>query len=575
MDRLRQTYLLIVIGFLFGFSQNNKNDINISDLFLENVYATVNTTTLLCGEKLFYKVYCLNPINNSESNLSKIAYIELIEKNKKSILKQKINLENGKGFGDIFIPTTLETGNYKLICYTNLSLNNLETSFYEIDIFIINPFIPINNQTEEKLNIENPRNNYDDLQNKNFSLKLSKKIFDHREKVIVEIDTIQNHMNKSSFSVSVRKVEKLPLKKQMTSADFSLNSSKTEYKTTSNQIKFIPEIRGEIVSGFINSKSKTTDLENKLISLSIPGKSFGVKIVKTDKFGKFSFILDKYPSETNSIIQVLGEDRSDFSIQLETTNTPDLKNLKFSDNLFLNPTDKSLIEEHSVANQIENAYYENKTDSLFTEPISNPFYHTNEKNYILDDYTRFSTLKETITEVLTEIYSKKSNGKYSMFLRNDNIDLSRYGKPLILVDGIVIQDESELFDYNPNNIYKVSVINKLYIYGPKMFAGIISFITKNNDFQIKSEGDYLKKTALIRPQNSKHYFSPDYYNSNGLERIPDYRYQLYWNPNLEISSNTNSFTFFTSDISGLFEIVVDGFNEKGDPLSFSKIFEVK
>jgi len=72
------------------------------------------------------------------------------------------------------------------------------------------------------------------------------------------------------------------------------------------------------------------------------------------------------------------------------------------------PSDlKQSIEERSVANQIENAYYVQKKDSIVPDLQTNAFFESLQKEYVLDDYTRFPTMKETITEVVTELYYTK------------------------------------------------------------------------------------------------------------------------------------------------------------------------
>jgi hypothetical protein len=70
--------------------------------------------------------------------VSKIGYIELIDSNNQNVYK--IYLKNGTGQGDFFIPTTLKTGDYKLVAYTTWMLNRSVTALFQVSISIINPF---------------------------------------------------------------------------------------------------------------------------------------------------------------------------------------------------------------------------------------------------------------------------------------------------------------------------------------------------------------------------------------------------------------------------------------------------
>ncbi|HJY14314.1 MAG TPA: hypothetical protein VJ304_16075, partial [Flavobacterium sp.] len=97
----------------------------------ESVYVHANASTFVTGETLLYKIYCLKSSDKTPSIISKIAYVELVDSNKKSVFKTKIALENSYGQGDYFIPTTLKTGNYKLIGYTDWMLNKPTSDLFQ------------------------------------------------------------------------------------------------------------------------------------------------------------------------------------------------------------------------------------------------------------------------------------------------------------------------------------------------------------------------------------------------------------------------------------------------------------
>ncbi|MNT07027.1 hypothetical protein D3C72_1417160 [compost metagenome] len=241
----------------------------------------------------------------------------------------------------------------------------------------------------------------------------------------------------------------------------------------------------------------------------------------------------------------------------------------------MSPELKKDIEERSTASQIQNAYYQIKKDSLVTEAVMNPFFTTIEKSYVLDDYTRFPTLKENIVEVIVELYYRRNNGKYQLHIRNNQKDLEMYGPPLVLVDGLLIQDPSDLFDYNMANVSRVSLITEPYVYGPNLYGGLVSFETKNNEFSENYVKKYLKTTEIQRPNPEKVYNNPDYSPGNKLQRVPDYRYQLLWKPDIKLDTKEETLSFYTSDIKGNFEVILEGFTENGQPVYVSKNITVK
>jgi len=587
LDRIKHLLILILLssGNLIVSAQNNniqnKNQ-NLNTSMQETIFLHSNTTTFLTGETLYYKLFCLNPLNNIPSLISKIAYIELVDNNKNSLQKNKVYLDKGIGAGEYFIPTTLKTGNYKVIAYTKWMLNNPKSQTNEIDVFIINPF-----QTQEpnenitfdptsKSIISIPQSSAtSSLSNeKRVDFELDKESYYTRDKANIKIKSLTETIEKGNYSLSIRKIDQIPTLKQLSPQEFikKTTNNYTNYDTTS--FTYIPELRSELITGTIVSKSNLP-VNDKSLSLSLPGKEFVLKIVKTNAQGKFAFLMDRFPNFSNAIIQVLDHKSTDYTIIFDPFPKFDPSGLQFTSKLNLTDDLKKDIEERSTASQIQNAYYQIKKDSLVTEATINPFFNTIEKTYLLDDYTRFPTLKENIVEVIVELYYRRENDKYKLRVRNDHKDLEMYGSPLVMVDGLLIQDPSDLFDYNMGNVDKVSLINEPYVYGPNLYGGMISFETKNSDFATTYAKKYLKTMEIQRPNPKKVYYNPDYKAGNNLKRIPDYRYQLLWEPNISLDQKEETLSFYTSDLKGNFEVVLEGFTETGQPVYVSKTISVK
>ncbi|MET3022184.1 hypothetical protein [Flavobacterium hydatis] len=580
--------MLIAISTL-ATAQNsslNKNE-TISKSTSENIFIHSNTSTLIVGETLHCKLYCLNSSDNSLSNMSKIAHVELVNNENQIVFINKIYLENGKGQGDFFIPTTISTGNYKLIAYTNWMLNKKDSKVSEIDLVIINPYLTstksnsntASNSQKKETKTSETKSDLVHVPSKdqNFTIELNKISAIKREQLLLKIKSLNAISSKGSYSLSIKKIDNLPSKKSLSSYEFvKYNSDNKWVNTINDSIIFIPELRGEIISGTITNSKDPKQINDKSVALSIPGTDFGFKIVKTNQNGKFNFVLDKNPNYTNAVAQVIGEDKNDYKIEIDKNKPYNLSELKFTEELNLTSDYKNSIEERSVANQIENAYYSIKKDSVENNSKAVPFFNSLQKEYVLGDYTSFPSLKETITEVIKEVYYREEDKKYSLNVRDINYDLKYFSEPaLVLVDGLLIQNVNELFDYKTDNIYKVSVVPGVYFYGPKAFNGIISFTTKNNDYVSKETGSYILKSEIQRPLNKTVYFKQDYTDGNKYDRIPDYRYQLLWQPEVTLENKENTISFFTSDVSGEFEISLEGFTQEGIPVSLRETFEVK
>ncbi|MBF4514913.1 hypothetical protein IRZ71_01065 [Flavobacterium sp. ANB] len=580
---------MLIAIHTFAIAQNrlpNKNEI-ISKSTNESIFVHLNNTTLIVGETLHCKLYSLNPVNNTFSKISKIAYVDLVNNENQIIFTNKIYLDNGRGQGNFFIPTTIETGSYKLIVYTNWMLNKIDNKVNTTDLLLINPYI-VNKKATSSKDSRSQKSQAETLGNNSvaensdkdngFAIEINKRTFQEREQVSLKIKSFISKDFKGSYSISVKKIDDLPFKKQMTASEFVKFKSTNELTNAlKDSILFLPELRGEIISGTIINNKDPKQVAGKNIALSLPGKDFAFKIAKTNQFGRFNFILDKDPNFTNAIFQVFENDKNDYKIEIDNNRGYNkLSELKIADELNLTADYKNSIEQRSIANQIENAYYSLKKDSIPTNSKAIPFYQPLSKEYILSDYTKFPSLKETITEVLKEVYYREKDNNYSLGVRDVNYDMNYFSEPaLVLVDGLLIQNVNELFNYKTENIYKVNIVPGIYFYGPKAFNGIINFTTKNNDYITSAKGDYILKTEIQRPQNTISAFKQDYTDKEKYDRIPDYRYQLLWQPEVSLENPETTITFFTSGVSGTFEINLEGFTNEGIPVSLRETFEVK
>ncbi|MFK5972968.1 MAG: hypothetical protein QM485_06770, partial [Flavobacteriaceae bacterium] len=157
MKKSSVLFYLGFIGFLyFGYGQyqiKNLEELNgYNAIPEETVYIHYNDGFFLAGEYLYYKLYCLNAENTAPSTVSKVAYVELVSKNKQPIFKHKIRLKSGLGQGDFFIPTTTPSGNYKLIGYTQWMRNADQGLFFQSNITIVNPYQELQEPLQPYLN---------------------------------------------------------------------------------------------------------------------------------------------------------------------------------------------------------------------------------------------------------------------------------------------------------------------------------------------------------------------------------------------------------------------------------------
>lgn len=541
----------------------------------ENVELSINSDLLLAGELLQYKAFVLNK-SNTPSELSKVVYVSMRNEGDSIVFSHKLKVESGTANGDFFIPSTLETGVYTLIGYTNFSRNNPENSFFQKNIFILNTFIKteIKNKIVDTVNLKSLSNNDVEsprIEDSSDGIQIitDKKSYGFREKVTLNIENSLGSLA-GNFVVSVRKINPV---------EFSNLSTRSKGSSSSEEF-YIPEMRGELISGVVLSKVNNKPVANKIVSLTIPGKDYVFKLAKTNSQGRFFFSVTEGYDAEESIVQLneAEADAANFTLTLDKKNL----NLQIEKPRFLklDPSIKSWLEERSVQLQIENAYFDAKKDSILDNKITPAFYDNLGSLFLLDDYTRFPTVRETFVEVVTHAAVRGSgeNTRFLVYNAYDPNGLAKFNDlpPLVLMDGMLIQNNNDVLGYNAREIKSIRVVPQPYRYGPKIYSGIIAVATKSGDFVPSLSKDYVEKINLTPAVKIKQNYRPEYSVNSVLSRIPDYRVQLYWQSNLCLisDSKSESVSFYTSDVSGMYEINLHGYTDKGSEITTTKHFSV-
>lgn len=104
----------------------------------EKLYVHTDKNFYLAGELLWFKIYNVDGARYQPVNLSKIAYVEILDRENKPVMQAKIALTKGKGNGSFYLPVSVNSGNYKLRAYTNWMKNFSAANYFEKPVTIVN-----------------------------------------------------------------------------------------------------------------------------------------------------------------------------------------------------------------------------------------------------------------------------------------------------------------------------------------------------------------------------------------------------------------------------------------------------
>jgi hypothetical protein len=184
--------------------------------------------------------------------------------------------------------------------------------------------------------------------------------------------------------------------------------------------------------------------------------------------------------------------------------------------------------------------------------------------FFTKDYIDLPNIEEFLFELVPEVTVSYQKNIPSIHTSKRN---AYQNLPfLILIDNIPISDVRTFLNIKPNAIKTIELIDNSYVIGDSKYNGVIHAFSKNQNIA----GIDLPKNSLFF---NYHTYSPsktckDYRLINS--RTPDRRNCLYWNPDLDLSNtNTTSFSFYTSDIQGDYEIIVHCISKINGEVTFS------
>lgn len=588
---MKKTALLLLLLMLFGYTGKSQATLNTAEAIdgfnnipQEEVFVHYNTSLLFTGEYLYYKMYCLDTKSKNTSTISKMGYVEMVDATGKRIFKHKLRLENGLGQGDFFLPPTVPSGNYKLLGYTQWMTNGEKNHFFHQDISVVNPYqenqdailvmpagedMPVGSIAESATNTN--------VESSLLSIDLPSNSYGKRGLVALKLNGLKSETSYGNYSVSVRKIEGIGnASTKMNAVDYK-NTYKNSVVNNNKAGKIIalPELRGELISGQITSNGSPAS--NVDVAFSVPGRDYLFMVANTNSDGLFYINLNKEYDQENAYAQVLNETPANYEIKFIESPSVATSGMDFH-RFKITKAEKEAILERSIYNQVENGYFTVKTDNVEDAPSIQPFYGKPSGVYNLDDYTRFPTIRETLVEVVDDAWVKNTGGGNAVFqVRSQDFSTNINALPLVMVDGIIIQDHNDLVDDVAKKIQRISILKDQYYLGSQVFQGVIDMETVKGNFHETYYKNYLRSVRLFKAQPEKAYYKPVYSldQETKTKRIPDFRDQLFWEPSLKLNSDTEVIDFYTSDNLGTYEISIQGFTTNGTPVSVSKTFVVR
>ncbi len=341
-------------------------------------------------------------------------------------------------------------------------------------------------------------------------------------------------------------------------------------------ILYLPEFRDHLIKGIIKTDAGVP-ASGIQTYMSSPSKLIRVYGSRSNVRGEIYYEVKNFYGSNKIILQTNPNVDSTYHFELEDPFSRQFSSVPLPA-FHLSPAIKKQLLSRSIDMQVQNIYQnENIFKTRVPRTDSSSFYGTADETYYLNDYTRFPVMEEVMREYVSGVMVRKQKDRFHLMVL-DNVNKTLFQEnPLVLLDGVPIFDINKIMALNPLKIQKLEVLDRRYFLDALIFPGIVSYSTFDSDlggFDLNKKNLSIDYEGL---QERREFYAPHYDDQRMLEsRIPDNRSLLYWNPSLTINNKgKQQIEFFTSDLYGKFEIVIEGITGKGISGSSVHQFEVK
>ena len=504
---------------------------------VERTYVCTDRHSYVAGEDVFCSVFCFDGGSGSLSDFSSVAYVELISP-EGSAVRVKMALQDGRGAGRLRLPSTLPTGNYRLIAYTALNRNEEDMDYFR-GSRVISVYNTLSASRQESVVLDAA------------SAAVAGK--DHSYGAAVEGKGRPYGAAAPAGLELEQRGDSLFLRNSGTEClDFCLSLSISDA---------LPDPEGPGLADFLEARSgdratlrtdaelSIPEYEGEIVSIRVPAMYSGVTAVLSgpglrndiysstvDSTGLVSFYTGNIYGDRDLVFELNSRDvNDDFSLEvLSPFASPELDRDGVPE-LHLNGSVAEDLKRRSVAMQISRHFgIDEYMDSLQLRPDL-LFKGGAMTVYEMDDYTRFPTMRETIVEYVREVHIRRQDGEPVLKLvpgkSFESYSSMLGGNALVLVDGVPVSEHGRVLDLNPALLRRICIYPYDVSTGSCIYSGVVNFISFRGDMA------GLQFPGRVRILDFHGVTFPVTVGAAEEDSLsPDYRYTRIWQPLLHLEA---------------------------------------
>ena len=457
---------------------------------VERVYVSTDRNVYLAGERVWCSLFCVDGQDRLVEKGSAVCYLELVSAEGTAV-EAKAGMMEGRGAGSFTLPSTLPTGNYRLLAYTGTG--------------------SVSPSGSRLLSVYNP-----------FTVRRVKEGVDlsatwEAPELAVEDDPALQVRTAPDGGISLQSDSPMSLSVSLIRCDalrqLPLPSIRDFLSARENLPGGEPEYDGEVIRGHVFSVP-----EGAQVYLSSAGSVTDTYVGRVDAAGKVRFATGNIYGDRELVTEVEGGSENTFIVLESPFLHPQAGEVP---RLVLSPVqEEALLARKSVLHA-----------PVRPDTLALPLSHREDllfegmpwEIYNLDDYTRFPSVPEILVELLPGVRVRRVHDRQVFtMVASDGADGRKYRKDNILamMDGVVLTDLDPLLHFDAMLLDRVEVCNRAFVIGRTPFEGAINFVSKN-----------LYVTSLTFPDRVRVTdFRGVSYPVALTGAVPENSYTLYWNP---------------------------------------------
>lgn len=517
-------------------------------------------TLYIAGEKVMVSGW-LGAVAG-EASQDRVLYCELITPGGLRIASAKFPLGQGRAEGCLGIPEDALTGNYYLKCYTRTMRNGPLDNYSFLMITVVNPYRPevLEGNGGSMASPAVPDRLSTGPGDSLCRMELPGEAFSPRDTVSLSVIWPGGMEGAGYACLTVVPV------------DAFRETAKPDMLPGTAELaaRHVPESRGISMSGTLADNASGKPVEGSLVYLSVIGRKDFIAI-RTDSAGRFFFALPALSGSHD--IFLCAEEHPDRPCSILIDNDFCTKPLSLPAPRFsLSGPERQLALQMASNLSIRNVYYADSLPAPADDTIDGqPFYGHPNGTLRIDNYIELPTLEEYFNELPFGVKVRKEAGRKEFRFLSSHADMTVYD-PLVLVDWVAVNDVDRVLAMPPREVDRIELVSVPYVKGSITYGGIISFISKNNDFagiDLPSSGTFV----------SYRFFSecPGMPVRQGLPpNMPDSRNTVFWDPALEPgSAGSAQIAFDAPATPGNYLVLLRWIDGEGRRHAASKTFIVR